>query len=71
MTLEDVLEFSIVEGLVEPRPAWRDAVGEYRSGWETMQLRAAVRRNPDAAAAQLRDEGWTVTEPNEESWSAR
>lgn len=52
-SLEDVVEFLIVEGLVESRPGSLDVIEEHRSLWEDRQLRAAVRRNPESARAEL------------------
>lgn len=57
-TLEDVVEFLVVEDLVEARASWRDVLDEHRSAWEEIQLRAAVRRYPEVAMAQLREDGW-------------
>lgn len=55
--LEDVIEFLVLEELVDARPGWHDVVQEGRDEWEERQLRAAVRRNPEAALAQLREDG--------------
>jgi hypothetical protein len=55
-TLEDVVEFLAVEGLAELRPGWKTAVKEHRERWEERQLRAAVRRFPDIAIAQLQED---------------
>jgi hypothetical protein len=63
-TLEDMIEFAIVEGIANGRDGWEDAIDEHRAGWRAMQLRAAVRRDPMTAAAQLEEEGWSVTPPN-------
>jgi hypothetical protein len=54
-TLEEVIEFLVIEGLVEALPGWTDAIAYHRERWEDRQLRAAVRRNPDVAAAELRE----------------
>ncbi|MFI1957178.1 hypothetical protein ACH46L_20085 [Streptomyces althioticus] len=45
--LEDVIEFLIVEGLVEGVPEWRGALAPGRERFQRNQLRAAMRRNPD------------------------
>lgn len=55
-TLEDVVEFLAVEGLAEVRSDWATAVKEHRERWEERQLRAAVRRFPEIALAQLRED---------------
>lgn len=44
-TLEDVIEFMIVEGLADARPGWEDAIAEGRETWHAAQLLAAVRRD--------------------------
>ncbi len=52
-SLEDVIEFLVVEDLVEARPDWEAVLGAHRDIWEERQLRAAVRRHPadrDSAA---------------------
>ena len=54
--LEDVIEFLVVEDLADARPDWQDVIQEAREEWEAKQLRAAVRRNPDAAIEQLRED---------------
>jgi hypothetical protein len=55
-TLEDVVEFLVLEDLVDAHREWRDVIQEGRDEWELVQLRAAVRRNPEAALAQLRED---------------
>lgn len=55
-TLEDVVEFLAVEGLVTVRPDWATAVTEHRRRWDERQLRAAVRRFPEIAIAQLQED---------------
>jgi hypothetical protein len=56
-TVEDLIEFLIIEKLAEKRPGWKKYVEQGRKRFEERQLRAAVRRNPDIALAILRDEG--------------
>lgn len=55
-TLEEVVEFLIVEQLAHPREGWQDVIAEHREQWEERQLRAAVRRHPEIAIAQLRED---------------
>jgi len=62
-TVEDVIEFLIVERLISFHPDWREAVGEHRARWHDIQLQAAVRRRPRTAAAALRRAGWNVADP--------
>jgi len=56
-TLEDIIEFLIVEKLVEARPKWGTALEESREGFREKQLRAAIRNYPDVAVHQLRRDG--------------
>jgi hypothetical protein len=57
-TLEDILEFLIVEQLVEARPGWEAAIENSRNAFREKQLRAAIRRSPAIALDQLRSDGW-------------
>jgi hypothetical protein len=50
-SLEDLLEFLIVEGLVEPREGWLAAIEELRKDWFKKQLGAAFKADPVAAKA--------------------
>jgi hypothetical protein len=54
-SLEDVLEFLIVERLAEPRDGWQTVVEEHRREWYEIQLKAAIRRDPDLAREVLAD----------------
>lgn len=65
--LEDVIEFLVVEGLATARPGWEAAVERHRERWMERQLRAAVRRDPESAAAELRDAGYMVFRPTAEA----
>lgn len=56
-TLEDVVEFLIAEGIVDCRPGALEVVQQHREMWEDRQLRAAVRRHPEIAMRQLREDG--------------
>src|SRR5690606_9032915 len=62
-SLEDVIEFVILEGMADGRPGWEAVVAEGRALWEERQLKALVRRSPETAAESLRAAGWTVTPP--------
>lgn len=53
-TLEDLVEFLIVEGLVQCHPKWDQAIEKHRAHWEETQLRAAIRRNREIAEDALR-----------------
>ncbi len=59
-TLEDVIEMLIVEGIADARPDWESVIAEHRKRWREIQLRAAVRRWPEWAAAALTDLGCQV-----------
>ena len=55
-TLEEVIEFLVIERLADARPGWKGVVAGHRDLWEERQLRAAVRRHPDVARDQLRED---------------
>lgn len=57
-SVEDVIEFLVREGFTEGQPGWEIAVKEHRKHWETLQLKAAVRRDHEVAIEQLRADGW-------------
>ncbi len=59
-TIEDVVEFLIIEELVDARPGWEDAVAERREDWKEIQLKAAVRRYLDWAIQTLAAAGYDV-----------
>ncbi|MFD3507618.1 hypothetical protein [Nocardia sp. NPDC058666] len=48
-TLEDLIEFLVVEKLAEGRPGWRTALEKSRYDFQMIQLRAAIRRHPEVA----------------------
>lgn len=54
-SLEDVIEFAITEGFARGRPGWRDVVSRHREDWEKIQLRVAIRRDPETARSALTD----------------
>jgi len=57
-SLEDVVEFLIAEGLAEPRDdKWADVLRIEREAFQQIQLRAAIRRDPEIAQAVLKDLG--------------
>lgn len=59
-TLEDVIEFLIVEKMVEHRESWQEALYKTRKPFHDLQLKAAVRKNQFVAKEALEEEGWTV-----------
>lgn len=54
-TIEDVIDFLIVEGLAEPRDGWQAIVEGRRRDWERIQLKAAMRGDPTASMDLLRE----------------
>ena len=63
-TVEDFIDFLIAEDLIPDRhDTWRETLERHRHGWLQRQTRAATRRNPDAAADQLRAMGYSITAP--------
>lgn len=52
-SLEDLVEFLIIEGYTKGRPGWADSVGLHREKYQRRQLMAAVRRDTEAAAEML------------------
>ncbi|MDT3441191.1 MULTISPECIES: hypothetical protein [unclassified Pseudofrankia] len=62
-TVEDLVEFLIVERITEARDGWRDVLARSRDAFLSRQLRAAVRRLPEAAADQLTQMGYAVATP--------
>jgi hypothetical protein len=59
-TVEDVIEFIIVERIAEARDGWQRTLNASRDRFHRRQLQAAVRRHPDIAAEQLREQGYRV-----------
>jgi hypothetical protein len=58
--LEDVVEFLITEGLADPRDeGWKDVLRTEREKFQRIQLRAAIRRDPETALEVLKDLGIT------------
>jgi hypothetical protein len=62
-SVEDIVEFLIVEGLADGRAGWTDAVEEHRARWYRIQLRSAVRRDSEIAREELQRVGYRVTPP--------
>jgi hypothetical protein len=57
-TLEDVVEFLITEELAVPRDqGWKDVLRTEREAFQRIQLRAAIRRDPETAREVLKDLG--------------
>jgi hypothetical protein len=62
-TVEDLVEFVVIERIAKPRAGWRDVVQRHRDQWERIQLKSVVRRDPETAATELRRKGYTVEPP--------
>jgi hypothetical protein len=62
-TLEDLVEFLIMEKLADPHRRWKSAIDAGRAGFQDKQLKAAVRRHPDTAVDVLKKLGYTVNPP--------
>lgn len=54
-SLEDIVEFLVVEGFVDTRDDWRAVLEDSRTRWYRTQLRAAVRRDEEAVRQFLRE----------------
>ena len=65
--LEDLLEALIEEGILEGAPGWTRIIGEHRDKFRKLQLRAAIRRDPEVAAVALQGLGYTVHPPDRSS----
>jgi len=62
-TVEDVVEFLVVEGISRCHDGWADVVKSHRENWERIQLRAVIRRDAATAADELRQMGYEVNPP--------
>jgi len=52
--LEDVLEFLIDEQLVDSKPGWKATLASSREEFRNIQLKAAIRQNPELAREALK-----------------
>lgn len=62
-SLEDLIEFLVVEGYVRSREGWRHVLETHRTEFQRRQLMAAVRRDPVTAMEELRRHGYRVDYP--------
>lgn len=53
LALEDVIDFLVAEGFADARAGSAEAIAEHRAEWQQLQLRAAVRRDPETARDAL------------------
>jgi len=56
-SLEEIVTLLVVEGLAEGRRGWEGAVEEHWEWYRRVQLKAAVRREPEAAREALAEVG--------------
>ena len=64
--LEDIIEFCIVERIVEPQQDdWKELLDDHRDEFYRRQLRSAVRRDPQGAVSALGQMGYRVFEPHD------
>lgn len=63
-TVEDLIEFLVVEGIAEGRSGWQERVAQGREGFRLKQLGAAIGNETDYAAEELRSHGYTITAPD-------
>lgn len=64
-TLEDVIDFLVTENFVHKHEQCDQTLADRREEFQRKQLRAAVRRNPQPAVDELREQGYTVKEPKQ------
>ncbi|MGH9280666.1 MAG: hypothetical protein ACRD12_21560 [Acidimicrobiales bacterium] len=53
--LEDLIAFLVREGMAMGKPGWEVVVESHRQRFHRIQLKAAVRRDPDTARSMLAD----------------
>jgi len=63
-SIEDVIDMLIMERLLDPKPHAQERLEAGREEFQRRQLRAAIRRDPEAAVLELRAAGYEVTEPD-------
>jgi len=67
-SVEDFIEFLHAERLIPAlNTGWRDVVREHRARWLAIQLKAAVRDDPETAAEQLMAMGYSTQPPGGQS----
>jgi hypothetical protein len=62
-SIEDLLQFLIVEFGVDAEPGAQSVLDDGRMVWRRRQISAAVRDAPEEAAGVLERLGYTVTRP--------
>jgi hypothetical protein len=69
--LEDVLEFLIVERLVEPKAGWEMTLDRTRTAYRSRQIAAVVRRNHGTAVTELARLGYEIIPPEDDRTRAK
>jgi hypothetical protein len=64
-SVEDVIDMLIAEKFLNPKPGTRERLDASRDAFQRRQLRAAIRRDPDAAVLELRAAGYRIAEPDQ------
>lgn len=64
-SVEDVIDMLVAERFLDPKPRTTERLDASRSAFQRRQLRAAIRRDPDAAVLELRAAGYGVVEPDQ------
>jgi hypothetical protein len=57
LVLEDVIQFLVSEQLADGRRGWENVLEEEREKYRCIQLRAAIRRDPETALAAVKEFG--------------
>lgn len=68
-TLEDVIEFMVRHEITPGRDGWKEELRPSREEFHRLQLRAAIRREPDTALEYLRQKGYKITPPDHDPWA--
>jgi hypothetical protein len=64
-SIEDVIDMLVAERFLSQKPGTRERLDASRDAFQRRQLRAAIRRDPDAAVLELRAAGYRVAEPDQ------
>jgi hypothetical protein len=63
--LEDLIEALIEEHILDGAPGWPRIINEHRDRFRRLQLRAAIRREPEVASVALQALGYTISPPEQ------
>jgi hypothetical protein len=64
-SVEDVIGMLIAEQFLLPKSGTRERLDASRDAFQRRQLRAAIRRDPDAAVLELTAAGYQIVEPDQ------